>query len=217
MSTYRVWAAPILVVFLLMGCGRGDPAWEQAKTVDTPDAYAEYQERHPRSPHSAAARERREALLAERDWSTAKQTHTVESYQRYIEQHPEGLWVGLAKERIVVLARSVEPSVEPSIEPSIELPVEPSVAQDLPLQPAVVAPQIFVQLGAFSSQQAAERAWRNAEQKVGALAELEPSIVRSAGGSRLYLLRVGLTDTAAARDLCAAAARVGQACIVDPS
>jgi cell division protein FtsN len=217
----------MLVVVVVSGCSRHDAAWEQAKTIDTADAYADYQEQHPRSRYSTAARLRREALLAERDWSSAKQANTTESYQRYIEKHPEGLWVQLAQARVAQLEAVAAP-VDVAEEPAATLelavaPAEPSAAATVGSAsldaPAAAPPatQVFVQLGAFSSQAAAERAWGNATRSVAALASLQPTIARSSRSSSLYLLRVGVADLAAARELCAAAARAGQACIVDPS
>jgi len=217
-----IWA-----LIVAAGCSRHDAAWEQAKTIDTPDAYADYQEQHPRSRYSTEARLRREALLAERDWSSAKQANTRESYQRYLEKHPEGLWVKLAQARVAQLETVAapgdaadEPAATPELAVALAEPAAAAAVGSASLEAPAAAPpatQVFVQLGAFSSQAAAERAWTNAKRSVAALASLSPTIARSSRSSSLYLLRVGVADLAAARELCAAAARVGQACIVDPS
>ena len=92
----------LLLCVAAASCARPDAAWEEARRLDTPDGYASYQERHPRSSHAAEARTRREALLAERDWSVARNADTVDAYSEYLQKHPEGLWAGKAKELIGV-------------------------------------------------------------------------------------------------------------------
>jgi len=93
-NAVRNLSVVLLLCAVLVACARPDAAWEEARRLDTPDGYASYQERHPRSPHATEARVRREALLAERDWSVARNADTVEAYGEYLEKHPEGLWAG---------------------------------------------------------------------------------------------------------------------------
>lgn len=130
-------ALMICAVLLFTACARRDDAWEEARRLDTPDGYASYQERHPRSPHAAEARTRREALLAERDWSVARNADTLDAYREYLEKHPEGLWAGKAKERVNALSvDSTAPSM-PTVAPSSAL--EPASVEPPPVVAAAAA------------------------------------------------------------------------------
>jgi len=223
-------------------CARPDAAWEEARRRDTPDGYASYQERHPRSSHAAEARTRREALLAERDWSVARNADTVDAYSEYLKKHPEGLWVGKAKERVV--AMTATPSVEPTmgedsteevVAPSAEVAVpplplptassEPPVASAVAPAPAVSsaptkttpppAPKVFVQFGAFSSAEGAQKAWRELQSRHASLRDLQPVYRRSGkGATGLHLLKAGVATRADAEKLCRTLQAAGQACLI---
>lgn len=231
----------VCATLLLAACARPDAAWDEARRLDTPDGYASYQERHPRSPHAAEARTRREALLAERDWSVARNADTVDAYREYLDKHPEGLWAGKAKERVTALA--VAPSVEPAAlkdpaeedaPPSSEIAMpaeaptalpEPPVVSAVAPVPAVTAapakatppptPKVFVQFGAFSSAEGAQKAWRELQSRHAALRDLQPVYRRSGkGATGLHLLKAGVATRADAEKLCRTLQAAGQACLI---
>jgi cell division septation protein DedD len=222
-----LWCASLAL--LLAACARPDAAWEEARRLDTPDGYASYQERHPRSPHAAEARTRREALLAERDWSVARNLDTSEGYREYLEKHPEGLWAGKAKERVNALSLETSPVTAAPVEavPVEAAPVEaaPVEAAPAPIIPAATAPaktppsppapKIYVQLGAFSSAEGAQKAWRELQSRHAALRELQPVYRRSGkGDTGLHLLRAGVATRADAEKLCRTLQAAGQACLI---
>ena len=203
----------LLLCVAAASCARPDAAWEEARRLDTPDGYASYQERHPRSSHAAEARTRREALLAERDWSVARNADTVDAYREYLEKHPEGLWAGKAKERVAAL--TVAPTALP----------EPPVASTVAPAPAVSsaptkttpppAPKVFVQFGAFSSAEGAQKAWRELQSRHVALRDLQPVYRRSGkGATGLHLLKAGVATRADAEKLCRTLQAAGQACLI---
>jgi hypothetical protein len=216
----------------LSACARSDSAWEEARQLDTPDGYASYQERHPRSAHATEARVRREALLAERDWSVARNTDTVEAYGEYLEKHPEGLWAGKAKARVTAL--SATPAAAVDAAPVEATPAPP--AESTPASPAAVAqsvadaaavpaaqktpepppaPKVFVQLGAFSSAEGAQKAWRELQSRHAVLRDLQPAYRRSGkGATGLHLLKAGVTTRADAEKLCRTLQAAGQACLI---
>ena len=221
----------------LSACARSDSAWEEARQLDTPDGYASYQERHPRSAHATEARVRREALLAERDWSVARNTDTVEAYGEYLEKHPEGLWAGKAKARVTALsvtpvAEVVSAPAEEAPAPAREAPPALSVAQPVAVAQSAVeatavpaaqktpvavpsAPKVFVQLGAFSSAEGAQKAWRELQSRQAALRELQPVYRRSGKGQTgLHLLKTGVATRADAEKLCRTLQAAGQACLI---
>lgn len=237
-------ALTICAVLLFTACARRDDAWEEARRLDTPDGYASYQERHPRSPHAAEARTRREALLAERDWSVARNADTLDAYREYLEKHPEGLWAGKAKERVNALSVDTTapstPIVAPSsaetaptataLEPAAVVEPAPvaaaaAAAAPAPTTPAAVVPakttplpptpKVYVQLGAFSSAEGAKKAWRELQSRHAALRELQPVYRRSGkGDTGLHLLKAGVATSADAEKLCRVLQAAGQACLI---
>lgn len=203
-------ALAVCATLVLVACARPDAAWEEARRLDTPDGYASYQERHPRSPHAAEARTRREALLAERDWSAARNADTVDSYRDYLAKHPEGLWAGKAKERVAAL--TVAPSVVsvPTLTPPPPTPPTPT-----PMLVPPSTPKVFVQLGAFSSAEGAQKAWRELQSRHAALRDLQPVYQRSGkDASGLHLLKAGVATPTDAEKLCRALQAAGQACLI---
>jgi hypothetical protein len=209
----RNFAVAVFVCSLTAACARPDAAWEEARRLDTPDGYASYQERHPRSPHAAEARTRREALLAERDWSVARNADTVDAYREYVEKHPEGLWAGKAKERVAAL--TVAPTALP--EPPVASTVAPAPAVTAAPAKAVPppAPKVFVQFGAFSSAEGAQKAWRELQSRHVELRDLQPVYRRSGkGATGLHLLKAGVATRADAEKLCRTLQAAGQACLI---
>ena len=223
----------LLLCVVAASCARPDAAWEEARRLDTPDGYASYQERHPRSSHAAEARTRREALLAERDWSVARNADTLDAYREYLEKHPEGLWAGKAKERVTALTAT--PSVEqatlqgsaekdaapPAATSAPTAPSEPIVASTpvAPAAPAKItpppAPKVFVQFGAFSSAEGAQKAWRELQSRHVSLRDLQPVYRRSGkGATGLHLLKAGVATRADAEKLCRTLQAAGQACLI---
>jgi TPR repeat protein len=95
-------------------------------------------------------------------------------------------------------------------------PKPAQVARPAPVPPAVRPGPIpngqgwYVQLGAYSSRDAAVTAWKSARGKIGALAGIRGSLSQA---GRMTRLRAGpVNGLAAATRLCAAASRAGQAC-----
>jgi len=225
-------AIVVCATLLFAACARPDAAWEEARRLDTPDGYASYQERHPRSAHATEARVRREALLAERDWSVARNADTVEAYGEYLEKHPEGLWAGKAKARVTALSET--PAAEVVAAPVESIPVPP--LESAPVAPAAVAqsvaepaaapvaqktpepppaPKVFVQLGAFSSAEGAQKAWRELQSRHAVLRDLQPAYRRSGkGATGLHLLKAGVATRADAEKLCRTLQAAGQACLI---
>lgn len=229
-------AIVVCATLLFAACARPDAAWEEARRLDTPDGYASYQERHPRSAHATEARVRREALLAERDWSVARNADTVEAYGEYLQKHPEGLWAGKAKARVTALsampaaevvaapaeeapapareAPPAQPVAQPaSVAQSVAEAAAAPVAQKTPEPPA--APKVFVQLGAFSSAEGAQKAWRELQSRHAVLRDLQPVYRRSGkGATGLHLLKAGVATRADAEKLCRTLQAAGQACLI---
>jgi hypothetical protein len=175
-------------------------------------------------------------LLAERDWSVARNADTVDAYSEYLQKHPEGLWAGKAKERVTAMTAtpSVEPtmgedSTEEAVVPSAEVAVPPLPLPAASLEPPVAsavapapakatpppAPKVFVQFGAFSSAEGAQKAWRELQSRHVALRDLQPVYRRSGkGATGLHLLKAGVATRADAEKLCRTLQAAGQACLI---
>ncbi len=222
---------------LFAACSQTDDAWETTVSTDTPDAYASFLERFPKSEHAEKARARRDALIDQRDWSVARRENTVDAYSKYLSIHPEGVWSKLAASR-----RDKLTNVTSEAETDIAVPEAPAVADSdapmaaAPQAPIAEAPQApaataappasaivkqpaptkkhFVQLGAFSSTASARKGWTFLQRSFVELADLSPVIDASPlRGSSLYRLRVQLASDEEADRVCAALLRGGEECI----
>lgn len=214
-------AAVAIGWLLIAGCTKTDEAWENAVKTDTPDAYASFLERHPRSEYAEQARTRRDALIDERDWNVARRQNTADGYAKYLSAHPDGVWSELArrrqKEAASIDAASAEPpSAEPPSEesPSAELPsatTSPAPAISLPVEAATA--KRWVQLGAFSSASSAQKGWSRLERSFVELDGLTPVIDEPKRNSSLYRLRLQLDDDEEADRICAILIRGGAECL----
>ena len=203
-------------------CTKTDDAWDTAVQIDTPDAYASFLERHPKSEYAEQARTRRDALIDERDWKTARRENTPSAYAKYLTTHPEGVWSELAARRQKELTPAEETSaetleasetLETSESPATPVPI-PSDAATVPSVAASVTPKRLLQLGAFASEPSARKGWARLQSSFVELATLSPSIsVDSKKGSTLHRLRVTVDSDEEADRLCAVLLRGGAECI----
>jgi len=196
---------------LIAGCTKTDEAWENAVKTDTPDAYASFLERHPRSEYAEQARTRRDALIDERDWNVARRQNTADGYAKYLSAHPDGVWGELARRRQKEAASIDAASAEP---PSAELPsatTSPAPAISLPVEAATA--KRWVQLGAFSSASSAQKGWSRLERSFVELDGLTPVIDEPKRNSSLYRLRLQLDDDEEADRICAILIRGGAECL----
>jgi hypothetical protein len=203
-----VAAIAVVWIALILGCSSERRDWRSAQAADTIESYGRFLASHPEGELAADARLRIAQLAEERDWKRAVETDTARGYERFLAQHPDGKWAQEARIRAesFLLAESL-PTAPRGGEAGIEPPRMP---------PPPPARTFSVQLGAFSSDDAARREWqRLVERFPKELRALAPEIVAADGASgRLHRLQAGVEDEAAARALCAALARERQACVV---
>ena len=77
------------------------------------------------------------------------------------------------------------------------------------------APKVFVQFGAFSSAEGAQKAWRELQSRHVSLRDLQPVYRRSGkGATGLHLLKAGVATRADAEKLCRTLQAAGQACLI---
>jgi hypothetical protein len=206
-------ASACLVVFA--ACSQTDDAWETTVSTDTPDAYAAFLERFPKSEHADKARARRDALIDQRDWSVARRENTADAYSKYLSIHPDGVWSKLAASRRDTLTNATRETVVEAAAPQ----APPVAAPAAPAAPVVVEPSVpttkhFVQIGAFSSASSAKKGWTFLQRSFVELADRSPVIdATPLRGSSLYRLRVQLDSDEEADRVCAALLRGGEQCI----
>jgi len=211
-AALRGWFRVLLAIVWLLAaaaCTKTDDAWDTAVRIDTPDAYASFLERHPKSEYAEQARTRRDALIDERDWKTARRENTPSAYAKYLTAHPEGVWSELAARRKKELTPADETSLETLATP---VPTSTDVTTVPPIES--VTPKRLLQLGAFASEPSARKGWARLQSSFVELATLSPSIsVDSKKGSTLHRLRVTVDSDEEADQLCAVLLRGGAECI----
>src|SRR5262245_55179782 len=182
--------ARLVVVTLVAGCSREKIDWKSAESADTVEAYDKFIERHPDSELATQARARVVQLQEERDWKIATGADTADGYKEFLAKHPNGKWAEEARIRVESaglepnpspLAVNKEPAAPtrpgaaavpgeaaaPPPEPAgaTQIP-PPSVAHSsgaqAPATPATLTTSagFGIQLGAFSTQEAALAAWK---------------------------------------------------------
>lgn len=191
-------------------CGKTDEAWESAVRTDTPDAYASFLERHPKSKYAEQARTRRDALIDERDWGAARRENTAAAYAKYLSIHPEGVWSELAARR----QNTLGPAAEAAEMPVAVAPIAATPAVVALTPTAAPVAKRFVQLGAFSSEAAARKGWTRLQRSFVELANLSPVISsEKRKGTSLHRLRVQLDSDEEADRICAVLVRGGAECV----
>ena len=118
-------------------------------------------------------------------------------------------------------ATAPKPAAPAAATPPTPAQTKPAASSPAPTAPTTVTPgPVAIQLGAYSSEQLARRAWDQLQQKFsGELKGLKPLLepVTTADGKTLYRLQgTGLPDVEAAQARCAALKAQSQGCIVRP-
>jgi hypothetical protein len=199
----RLWTvAWIAGACLLLACSRQEAGWRAARDEDSLPAYETYLQQFPVGAHAAEARARMRELLEDHEWERAMQSGRPEAYQRYLSAFPEGRYAGAARERLSEFVLSRAPAL-------------PAVQSAVTAGPNSVQRPYGVQLGAYSNEASARAGLARLTQVQASLPEgLEPRILPPAPGApRVWRLRAGPLDEAAARGLCAELALRGMDCV----
>jgi hypothetical protein len=178
---------------MLIACSGERRDWRSAEAADTVEAYDQFIERHPESELAEQARARLAQLTEEREWQRASTANTPESYRAFLAQHPNGKWAGEARIRLESFA----------LGPASETPA--------------VSQGFGIQLGAFSSEEAALGEWARMQARhASELEGLKPQVVRaaSAAGTTVFRLQADVGPEADARGICAALSQASQPCVV---
>jgi hypothetical protein len=218
----------------LVACSGEGRDWRSAEAADTVESYDHFIERHPESEHAEQARARLAQLGEDRDWQRATGTDTAAAYREFLVQHPNGKWAGEARIRVENFALTTAPAPNDTPTPAVSRvqPLEPAAQPDSPAVTAATAPaparaassspapasgsEFGVQLGAFSSDAAAQAEWQNLQARHPAqLRSLKPQVRRAASASgTVFRLQAAVGAEARARGICSALAQASQPCVV---
>jgi len=162
---------------------------------------------------SACSRERM-------DWREAQGSDTLEAYEHFVREHPDGELAASARERIAQLtqqrdwqrAAAADSALAHRTPPAVTAPNATSLAM-----PSAAPEGYAVQLGAFSSPERAQDAWRVLERSFAAeLGGASPRVLAARASDHLYRLQVQMADEAHARAACARLKEQSQPCVVVP-
>ena len=217
------------IAVVLAGCGEMQD-WRSTQRADTLEAYETFLDRHPESAYAPVAQRRAADLLEQRDWQIASQADTAEAYRRFLDTHPKGRWAREARIRLQNFMTTPGVLGPPALEP-LEGPPPPAM---LPpeVEPAEIKPpeaandalanaqqpvEHRIQLGAFSSRELAEDAWRSARARHRELQGLVSQVMptRSAAAT-VYRLQATVVSEARAREACRVLVGSGQPCVYVP-
>lgn len=224
MLTFRAGKVVALAVCLaaclsIGACSREQQDWRAAEAADSVESYGDFLQRHPDSELVAAARTRVAQLTEEREWQQAGSADTADAYRQFLAHHPNGKWAQEARIRIQNfalsgLAAQGEPASAPVSTP-IAVPVAATTTAPATASSAPSAEGYGVQLGAFTSETAANAAWEQLRGKFSnPLQGLSPHVVvANTTSGTLYRLQAQVADEAQARAVCDMLRKESQACV----
>ena len=217
---------------VLAGCSHESADWKSASAADTAEAYQQFLKQHPKSANALQAQARIQQIAADRDWQAAAAADTRDAYEQFLAQHADSKWAQEARIRLENFAQSgggaaaaTPSSAPPAAKPASAAPAKAAASSTKPKSaaPAAAGTKLasttehghFVQLGAFHSKARAESEWKAlAAQYPTDLKSLKPHYVESKSKSGVvYKLRVGVTSSSAAKDLCAKLKKHSRVCV----
>ncbi|HEY3731627.1 MAG TPA: SPOR domain-containing protein [Steroidobacteraceae bacterium] len=214
----------VLGTLTLVSCSRESADWKSASAADTAEAYQQFLAQHPKSANAAQAQGRIKQIGDDRDWQIAAAADTREAYAQFLAQHGDSKWAQEARIRVENFAQAGNTPAASAA------PAAPAVhaAPDAPMVAARSAPGAsraklassashghYAQLGAFHSKAQAESQWKVLSTKYASeLKSLTPHYVAAKyKGGTVYKLRVGVSSSAGAKDLCSSLKKHSQSCV----
>lgn len=234
MITVRAGSGAIGICLLLLtaGCSREQQDWRSAEAADTMESYGQFIQRHPESELATQARTRVAQLGEERDWQHAGSADNADAYRQFLVDHPTGKWSEEARIRIENFALG-QPSGgggsagHGPAGGGLAAPGEAAVPAGAGSRASAAPPATAalakagggsgygIQLGAFSSEAAADGQWHALTARYGTeLGGLQEHVVAADTPSgRVYRLQASVGDEGRARALCETLRQHSQACV----
>jgi hypothetical protein len=191
----------------LIACSGEGRDWRSAEAADTVEAYDQFLEKHPEGEHVTQARARLGQLAEDREWQRATTADTAAAYREFLAQYPTGKWAGEARIRVENFALA---------EPAAATEGGSVVAPDGDASVSTTGTGFGIQLGAFSTEAAAQAEWQQLQSRHRAqLGSLNPQVLRGTSDSgTVFRLQAPVGAEARARGICAALAQASQPCVV---
>lgn len=192
---------------LLAACSSAESDWNQANTTGTVAAYQDFISKHPDDPNAAQARQHIQTLQDAQAWAAAQQANTVEGYQGYLTAQPSGAHGQEAHDKMMAMQRAAawQTAQAAGTEAALQGFLQTySQGPEADQARAMLATLNFrVQLGAFSSSAAAEKARASLQDKYGK--ELQMVMVEQPmGKSKTYHVSSAAMTEQQAKAACAA-------------
>ena len=229
-------------LLMLAGCSRENDDWRAAQAADTVAAYQQFIREHPASAHAAEADARAAQLVEDEDWRRAQEQDTLQAYQLFVSQHADSRWAQEARTRVETItlgssanepATAAAPVEQPQVAPAqVSPPPRAAAPSPAPAPAPRAAPPAAapapgataarpgrlawgIQLGAFTSDAAAQTQWKALAGRHASLKSRSPFVESATTASgRLFRLQSATKDEAEARELCRTLSAAGQACVV---
>ena len=202
---------------LIVACSSVESDWTQASQTNTVAAYQDYLAKHPDSPHAAQAKQQVQTLQDNQAWATAQQVNTAESYQQYLAAEPNGAHAQEAHGKLTDAQRAA------AWQTAKNTPTESSLQgflQSYPQGPEADQARSMlqtldyrVQLGSFSSADAADKAKTSLQSKFGQQLQ-QVVVIPPTGKSKIYHLASAAMTQEQAGAACAQLRKSGQRCEV---
>lgn len=192
-----------------------DRDWKRATTADTADAYRQFLAQHDSGKWAEEARIRVENFsLNGTAEGPAAPAATMSAQAESLPAVPAAASKSAAGAQPSVSAKASAPEQRVVVAKSVAAAAKPLPAPAAP--PGAAPPQFGIQLGAFRSQDAALKSWKQIQAKHdsdlhGLFARAVP-VSQSSG--QLFRLQAPVGDEARARAICASLSRKSQPCVV---
>lgn len=202
---------------LIVACSSAESDWNQANQTHTIAAYQDFLTKHADSPHAAEAHQQIQTLQDDQAWATAQQANTADGYQQYLTAMPSGAHAQDAHDKLTALQRAAawDTAKNNPTESSLQsfLQMYPSGAEADQARSLLQTLDYRVQLGSFSSSDAADKAKGRLQDKYSN--ELQQvMVIQPTGKSKIYHLASAAMTQDAAKAACAQVRKAGQSCSV---
>jgi cell division septation protein DedD len=195
-----------------------DQDWQSAALAGTSDAYRQFLTQHPSGKWAQEAHIRIESFALGAQ-STTQQTGPQQTGSQTAPRSP----LPMDARGSAVAVPEAPPRVIPAVEAQTGRGAEEALPGDGPpstaaapgAAPATIGAGYGVQLGAFTSEAAANNQWRTLSTRFGPeLGFLSPHVVSASTGSgTVYRLQAGVEGEPQARALCGTLKQQGQGCV----
>jgi hypothetical protein len=212
-----IWGLGVLTAGTLVACSSSESDWNQANTQGTVAAYQDFLTKHPNDPHDAAAQQRIQTIQDDQAWMTAQNGNSLQSYQQYLASEPMGAHAQDAQTQITNLQRAADwqQAKSTNTEAALQafLQKYPSGAEADQAKAQLEQLDYVVELGTFSSNDAATKAQSKLQDKFGNDLQSVVVVPPTGKSKAFHVASAGMTEDQA-KAACASLKKQHQRCEV---